>query len=364
MRPDRLKSSTSTGSKDSASASSSNNMEPENDAGAQPLRGNIVRKPSIIASMAEASGMPYASVALVGSVSTDKTMETSYEQSVGSRNNNSVSNNNISTLEAHRRTSQQAKKFPPVSRSSKLSFAGNIISSSKVRRTSSMDPDPDEDEKGPGRISTSARISSTEFSINFADLSSRDTSIVAEVVDEAQIEAEFEERVRSRMVEAVEIRLTNADEENPPNNTSKNNKTSSSVHSSSQSHRSNNSSHHNIAPDGDGQSGTQEQAPGKKAATARDLARLRQRSRTIRCIVAWICFFVVSAIFIVLLVVFLRLPNIDTSADRGASLFENPIIYDDAAVDESADPALFSDNNVTNSEFLTVTDIDLIINDD
>ena len=78
---------------------------------------------------------------------------------------------------------------------------------------------------------TEGRMSSTSFSIEMLPGSreiSKEFSLVANVVDEAQLETEFIERMKKRMVEAVEIRSSHTeDEENPQ--TSSNSRSNSTL---------------------------------------------------------------------------------------------------------------------------------------
>ena len=326
------------GRKSKASPKSSNTMEPEHDSGAQPLHGNAIRKPSFIASMAEASNVPYASVALVGSISTAKTAtETSFDHSSISNNaplHNNNSSNSSSNQETIARQKPYPRKYPSLSRISKTSFTGDIATVSRTRVASSTDTDEANNNAQQGRISTSARISmsgrsgtstedrfsSTSFSMDMGypgSRESREFSIVANVVDEAQLEAEFAERMKSRIVEAVEIRPSlTGDEENPRisntysytnnriSNAHSNSHSGSGIHESSSNHE--NSSHH----DSDGNDEEEPQRE-KKPRPSRDLIHCMQQKRTIRCVASWTGFFVAIIILVVVLVVFLRVSRSD-----------------------------------------------------
>eukprot|EP00533_Pseudo-nitzschia_delicatissima_P005675 CAMPEP_0116083782 /NCGR_PEP_ID=MMETSP0327-20121206/3459_1 /TAXON_ID=44447 /ORGANISM="Pseudo-nitzschia delicatissima, Strain B596" /LENGTH=416 /DNA_ID=CAMNT_0003574697 /DNA_START=37 /DNA_END=1291 /DNA_ORIENTATION=- len=269
---------------------SGNTMEPDDDAGAQPLQGNIVRKPSFVASLAEASNVPYAAVAVVGSNSTAQTTETSFDQSAIS-NNRPLHYNNSRTIPATvTQQSSYRRKFPPHSWASKTSFTGEIVSSSRPRMSSVTNTDDGYRTVQQGRISTSARsgtttedrFSSTSFSMEMGYPDSREFSIVASVVDEAQLEAEFAERMKSRIVEAVEVRpsITGDEEALRSSNSysyTHNNRGVSNSHSGSNSNS--NSSDQEVvnlesAPEGDGND--IEASPGEETQTPspRDLVRI------------------------------------------------------------------------------------------
>jgi hypothetical protein len=301
------------GSTEQHSTSNSNTMEPENDAGAQPLHRNVVRRPSFTVSRAEASKMPYATVAHVGSGSTAQTTEISFHSVASNHGPLHNTDNSISNQEIRRKNSYK-KTYPPLSRTFKTSFAGDIISSSRTRRSASMDPDEENNnnaQKGTkmdtkrSLTTTEGRMSSTSFSIEMLPGSreiSKEFSLVANVVDEAQLETEFIERMKKRMVEAVEIRSSHTeDEENPQ--TSSNSRSNSSNNGESSSHR-------ESTPDGDGNDGSgsasgTEEAP-KKNMTSREKARLRKRKRLKRCVCAWVGFFMACAVLAAVLVLFLK----------------------------------------------------------
>uniref|UniRef100_A0A7S0UKJ2 Uncharacterized protein n=1 Tax=Pseudo-nitzschia delicatissima TaxID=44447 RepID=A0A7S0UKJ2_9STRA len=175
-----------------------------------------------------------------------------------------------------------------------------------------------------GRISTSARsgtttedrFSSTSFSMEMGYPDSREISrefsIVASVVDEAQLEAEFVERMKSRIVEAVEIRPSiTGDEEGTRSRNSyrhiDNNRGVSNSHSGSNS----NSSDQEVvnvesAPEGDGND--IDASPGEETQTPSPthLVRIKQRKQTIQGIVACTGIFLVIAILVVVLVLVFR----------------------------------------------------------
>ncbi len=285
---------------------SGNTMEPEDDAGAQPLHGNVVRKPSFVVSLAEASNVPYAAVALVGSNSVST--ETSYNQGAVSNNGPLNHNNSSAVPGAVARQGSYRRKFPPHSRASKSSFAGEIITSSRPRMSATSTDDGYRNVQ-QGRISTSAmsggttedRISSASFSMEMgypesAEIS-REFSIVAYSVDEAQLEAEFEERMKSRIVEAVEVRPS--DDDGPRNSNSQ----SGSSDNDYSRHNENHQPESALEVDrNDVEGSPQESSP----TSPRDRVRLRQRKQTIRGIVGWTAFFLIVSILIVVLVIFFR----------------------------------------------------------
>lgn len=363
---------TSKGGSMGSNTSSSNNMEPENDVGALPLSGNVVRKPSFAVSDEEVAKMPYASVAVVGSNST-RTTAVSNEESTQSHHGPLHINNNlntISTLEKARQISYQ-KKFAQVSRVSKTSFAGDIVSSTRSRRkTSNVDAEKDKPVIAKGKmaarmsdLTTEGRFSSTSFSLEVMPDSreiSQEFNVVADVVDEAQLEAEFERRLKSRIVEAVEIRPTHTtDEENPHNNDHNSytnnsysnfgrNRTlasSSSKASSRNGGSCRDESSESQTPEWNASGGSAEEA---ETPTPQELAKLRQRRRTIRCIVSWTGFLLVSGILIAVLVVFLRFSEL---TKKGFARGENT-------------NASLLQNVPAEPNFITPTADDLIIDDD
>jgi len=287
-------------------------MEPEDDAGAQPLQGNVVRKPSFVASLAEASNVPYAAVAVVGSNSTSQGTETSNDQGAASSNGPIHYNNNYNSSSAKpgavARQGSYRRKFPPHSRSSKTSFTGEIITASRPRMSATSTDDGYRNVQ-QGRISTSARsgtttedrFSSASFSMEMGYPESREISkefsIVAYSVDEAQLEAEFEERMKSRIVEAVEIRPS--DDEGP---LSSNSQSGSSANDSSSDHQDYQQESALQVDRNDIEGAPVESSP----PSPRDRVRLTQRKRTILGIVGWTSFFVIVTILVVVLVVFFR----------------------------------------------------------
>jgi len=314
------------------STGNSNTMEPENDAGAQPLHGNVIRRPSLTVSRAEAQKMPYAAtVAHVGSGATAKTTESSFHSVASNHsplynnsNGNSVSNSN-SNQEIMRKNSYK-KKYPPLSRSFKtMSFSGDITSSSRIKRSASMNHDEENNnnsQRGKRSSSTTdGRISSTSFSMEMQLPGSREISkefsLVANVIDEAQLETEFIERMKKRMVEAVEIRPSHTEDEEDPHTTINSSSSKSNNNSNSRSSSSNNgesSSHRESTPNGDGNDGGGTasgigDASGNKMTTS-EKARLREKKRMKRCVCAWIGFVMAIAVLAAVLVLFLKFSKV------------------------------------------------------
>jgi cobalamin biosynthesis Mg chelatase CobN len=152
---------------------------------------------------------------------------------------------------------------------------------------------------------TDGRISSSSFSMEMLLGGSREISkefsLVANVIDETQLEAEFTERMKKRMVEAVEIRPSHTDDEENPQTTSSN---SSCSNSNSHINNSNNGEN-SIQRESVSASGTVGEASGKKM-TSREKARLREKKRRKRCVCAWIGFFMAIAVLAAVLVLFLK----------------------------------------------------------
>jgi len=99
------------------------------------------------------------------------------------------------------------------------------------------------------------------------------------------------------------------------------------------------------APEWNASGGSAEEA---ETPTPQDLAKLRQRRRTIRCIVSWTGFLLVCGILVAVLVVFLRFSEL---AKKGF------------ATDETTNTSLLQ-NVPSESNFFTPTADDLIIDDD
>mmetsp|Transcript_6425 Transcript_6425/g.15908 ORF Transcript_6425/g.15908 Transcript_6425/m.15908 type:complete len:432 (+) Transcript_6425:309-1604(+) len=320
-----------------SSRSGSNTMEPENDAGAQPLHKNVVRKASLNVSMAEAEGTPYASVTRVrDSDTTAPTLEVSYETSTGSNNNltrsSNFSNANIANLEAAR-LNAKLKRYPP--RAATMTFSGDIAttttSTSRVRSRAS--PDPDEPSGPPRGISAACapnedRISSTSFSMaDFAG--SRGSSVLAEVVDEAQLEAEFNERMKSRIVEAIEIRPSRSAGGDVESRTG-------------------------------GRPSVGSKESEKRRKTAAELARLKKQRRMIRCVIACITAILMSGLLIAILLILLK--NKQTGVQSGGNDPNSAMGYDTRFFD--LDDDAWRSENVTEDEGITYADVFLIGNDD
>ena len=148
---------------------------------------------------------------------------------------------------------------------------------------------------------------------------SKEFSLVANVIDEAQLEAEFTERMKKRMVEAVEIRPSHTEDEENPHTTS-NSSSSKSNHNSNSNSRSSisnngeSSNHRESTPNGDGNDGGGSasetwEASGNKMTTS-EKARLREKKRMKRCVCAWIGFVMAIAVLAAVLVLFLKFSKV------------------------------------------------------
>jgi len=254
-----------------SAASSSNTNEPENDVGSQPLVRNVVRKPDLVVPSA-ATANP------TGSVSTASTHEGSFEQSESSHHGPLHARSNASFEEMLRRKTQ---KHNLVTRTAKTSFTGNITATTRPRRNAT---------------NNNSNTSDEQQSVMDGTGTSGDLSLVASVVDEAALEAEFEMRIKSRMVEAVEI---------VPASNNSNEEYSRIYHTTNSSIRNKlrniyNSRSTITKTDHDDESGS------RTNPTFRELARQKQKSETIRYIVAWVPFVIVAAVLVALLVVISR----------------------------------------------------------
>ena len=371
---------TSKGSRSSKASSRSGSMEPENDAGAQPLHMNVVRKPSFNVSMAEAEGTPYASVTRFrASDTTAPTLEISYDNSMGSNNfarynnnndnhikNNNFSNENIANLEAAR-LNAKLKKYQP--RTSKMtSFSGDITTSSWVRssRATSSDPDDDDEPRPPlPRISASCspnedRISSTSFSAaDFAG--SRGSSVFAEVVDEAQLEAEFNERLKSRIVEAVEIRPSRCSDGDGDGDGDGDDDVQipTSFAAKRNSHNTNGSRNGSRAGSKSGGSYGSKQSE-RRRKRAEELARLKKQRRLIRCVIVCTTTALVLGLLITMLLLLLRYKR--DAVGRRADNSDRPVEYDTSFFD--LDDDTWRSGNSTEYGGLTFADVFLLPNDD
>ena len=167
----KLSSSSRSSSASRANQRKKNTTEPENDIGARPLESNTKRSTALFPSIVEETAKaPCASVAVAGSASTVKTVLTSFDHSVLSSKASPQYTSNTSQS-SHRASVVRRKPYPRKlkqrSKASISSFTGDVLSTSHDSR----------------------------------DLNC-EVSVV-ESVREARLEAEFDDRIKSEIVETV-----------------------------------------------------------------------------------------------------------------------------------------------------------------